>query len=247
MDLDKIFDGIGKHMLLDFEKIQSQINHAGERGSEREAGLKAFLDSYLPSKYAVANGEIVDSTRQTSKQCDLVIYDHLNCPLLFSGKEYRVFPVEPVLAIIEVKSVLTLAELKDASEKIRSAKNLKRDNGLVAGIVFAYSSSWKSDPMGSIATNLKKINSSMEHHQFIDLLCVLDSGVISIIDENGRTRIPNDLSERSMFVWHELDTSVLSWFFIQLLDLLDGQKSSMPTYQHYARMSGLVSKQNLTA
>ncbi len=249
MDLSKVFDGIGKQMLLDFEQIQSQVNHAGERGSEREASLRTFLSTYLPSKYAVANGEIVDELGHTTKQCDLVIYDHLNCPLLLAGKDYRVFPVEPVLATIEVKSVLSVAELRDASEKIKSVKSLSHENSAIARIIFAYSSTWKTDPMGSIAENLRKINRSLEPHQFIDLLCVLDTGVINIVDETGYTRITNKLSERSMFVWHELTPPVLLWFFIQLLDILDGQKSSPPNYQKYARLFdlGIVSRQDLTA
>jgi hypothetical protein len=247
MDLNKVFDGIGKQMLLDFEEIQSQVRHAGERGGEREASLRTFLQVYLPSKYAVTNGEIVDKLRQTSKQCDLVIYDHLNCPLLLAGKDYRVFPVEPVLATIEVKSVLSTTELQDASEKIKSVKALDRQNGPIAGIVFAYSSVWQTDPMGNIAKHLKKINQGLEPHQFIDLLCVLDAGVINVVDENGYTRVTKKMSERSMLVWHELTPPILLWFFIQLLDLLDGQNSSPPNYQKYARMFeiGLVSRQEL--
>jgi hypothetical protein len=247
MDLNEVFDGIGKQMLLDFEQIQSQIKHAGERGSEREASLRTFLASYLPSKYAIANGEIVDERGQTSKQCDLVVYDHINCPLLLAGKDYRVFPAEPVFAAIEVKSVLNVTELRDASEKIRSVKSLVRSNGPIGGIVFAYTSTWVINPMLKAAEHLQEINHGLEPHQYIDLICILDAGVITVIDREGRTRIPQDLSERTMFVWHELVPSVLLWFFIQLLDLLDNQKAANPYYQQYARIFdiGLMSKKRL--
>ena len=175
-------------MLQDFEQIQSQVKHAGERGSEREASLRDFLRIYLPSRYAVENGEVVDTDGQTSKQCDLIIYDHLNSPLLLAGRDYRVFPVEPVLATVEVKSVLSTAELQDAAEKIRSVKRLRRVNGPIAGIVFAYSSTWKKDPMGSIGEKLRIINSKLEPYEYIDLLCVLNVGVICITNENGLTQ-----------------------------------------------------------
>jgi hypothetical protein len=247
MDLNEIFDGIGKQMLLDFEHIQAQIKHAGERGSEREASLRTFLTSYLPSKYAIANGEIVDEQGQTSKQCDLVVYDHINCPLLLAGKDYRVFPAEPVFAAIEVKSVLNVAELRDASEKIRSVKSLVRSNGLIGGILFAYTSIWVTDPMQKAAEHLQEINHDLEPYQYIDLLCILDTGVITVIDREGYTRIPQDLSGRCMFVYHELTPPVLLWFFIHLLDLLDNQTCAVPNYQQYARMFdiGTVSRQDL--
>lgn len=237
MDLNKVFDGIGKKMQLDFEDIQSQVEHAGERGGEREATLREFLKSYLPSKYAVSNGEIVDENLQVSKQCDLVIYDHFNCPLLLAGKDYRVFPSEPVYAVIEVKSVLNLKELKDSSEKIVSVKKLERENGPIAGVVFAYTSSWKKDPLRKSACYLLDINQNLEPHQYIDLLCILDSGLVHVTDKEGYTRIPKDLSEREMLVWHELTTPVVLWFFIQLLDLLDGQTSSSPDYQKYVNFA----------
>lgn len=73
MKLQNVFEGIGKQMLLDFSQIQSQVKHPGERGSEREESLRAFLKSYLPSKYGIDSGEIVDEDGNTSKQCDIVI------------------------------------------------------------------------------------------------------------------------------------------------------------------------------
>jgi|WetSurMetagenome_2_1015567.scaffolds.fasta_scaffold341200_1 hypothetical protein len=247
MDIRKIFDGIGKQMLLDFENIQSQIINPGEKGREREKKLLSFLHTYLPSKYALENGEIVDLDSNTSRQCDLVIYDHLNCPFLFAGNNYMIFPVEPVMATVEVKSTLSIAELKDASEKIKSVKNLQRENGLIAGVVFAYTSSWKTDPMGKIAGHLQEINQKLEPYQYIDLICVLDAGVINLIDEHGHTQITKNYSERCMQVWSELEISVLLWFFSQLLDLLDGQTSSLPHYLGYAHGEiGLVRHQDIS-
>lgn len=104
---------IGSHMLVDFDHFQSQISHPEEKGSERESGLKSFLQTYLPERYGISNGEIVDTSNHASRQCDLIIYDRLNCPLLLAGKEYRIFPAEPVYAVVEVKSVLTAGELKN--------------------------------------------------------------------------------------------------------------------------------------
>jgi hypothetical protein len=255
MDLEKVFDGISRQMFLDFEQIQSQVKHAGERGSEREASLRTFLRKYLPSKYAVAKGEVVDTWGQTSKQCDLIIYDHSNCPLLLAGEDYRIFPVEPALAVVEVKSVLSVTELKDASEKIKSVKDLKREHGPVAGIVFAYTSTWKRDPISAIGQNLRIINDGLEYYQYIDLLCVLNAGLICLVDQRLSMQIPQAESARIMLVYKQLDLPPLLWFYIQLLELLNGQVGAAPQYMQYAFASiesaggliGLVSKHELTA
>lgn len=73
MKLTEVYQAIGIQMLSDFEHIHTQIKHMGERGGEREAGLRAFLGTYLPSRYAVSNGEIVD------KLLDLLNGKSLQC------------------------------------------------------------------------------------------------------------------------------------------------------------------------
>jgi hypothetical protein len=235
VDLTAVFKAIGTQMLTDFEHSHSQIKHLGERGGEREAALGSFLKAYLPGRYAISDGEIVDGTGQTSRQCDLVIYDHLNCPLLLAGKGYRVFPAEPVFAVIEVKSVLTAGRLKDAVEKIRSVKEIKRDNGSIAGILFAYKSGWQNDePILKIASKLGELNKDLLPHQYTDLLCVLDSGIIEISD--GKT----DPSKRLMKTTQEWSIPILLLFFMALLSLLGRQVSDEPEYDAYVDPEGML-------
>ena len=116
-----------------------------EKGDEREARLKAFLETYLPHKYAIGKGEIVDLAGNTSRQCDLVIYDRTISPILYSGKEFQIFLAEFVYAVIEVKSMLSYKELSAAIENIKSVKKLQRENGIIGGILFAYKSNIKND------------------------------------------------------------------------------------------------------
>lgn len=66
MNLKQVFMAIGSHMLVDFDHFQSQISHPGEKGSEREIGLKSFLQTYLPERYGISNGEIVDTSNHAS-------------------------------------------------------------------------------------------------------------------------------------------------------------------------------------
>src|SRR5688500_11636919 len=124
MDLNEIFKSISANMLSDFEHTQTQIKHMGERGSEREAVVKSFLSTYLPTRYGVSSGEIVDYYRATSHQCELNIFDHYNCRLLLAGKDVRIFPAESVFAAIDVKSVLSANEIAQCVGKINDLKNL---------------------------------------------------------------------------------------------------------------------------
>lgn len=226
MNLKQVFMAIGSHMLVDFDHFQSQISHPGEKGSEREIGLKSFLQTYLPERYGISNGEIVDTSNHANRQCDLIIYDRLNCPLLLAGKEYRIFPAEPVYAVVEVKSVLTAGELKDATEKISVVKNLARENGVIAGIIFAYRSSWKKNSVQQGASHLQRINAKLHPKQYTDLVYILDTGLIELYplytEEDNR-----------MQVLFDLEVPVLLWFYIRLLDLLSGKVSANPDYENY--------------
>jgi hypothetical protein len=122
MDIREIFQGIANKLLADFDQIQAQIEHSGERGGQRERALKAFLARYLPKKYTLGTGHIIDKTGNTSRQCDVVIYDDFNCPLLLAEEGYQLFPAEAVFGVIEVKSVLDASAIAQGVQAIQSVK-----------------------------------------------------------------------------------------------------------------------------
>lgn len=235
MELKTVFVGIASQMLADFDKIHSQIKHAGKRGTEREEGLRRFLEAYLPTRYAVSHGEIVDSNGETSRECDLVIYDSTRCPLLLSSEDYRVFPAEPVFAVVEVKSVLTKPELEDALTKINSVKKLGRANGPIVGVIFGYKSGKKKNAMAQIATQMAQWVSEHEGEAFADVIGVLDSGVICFYDDHGNPGIPDRSGDCDMQAIESTETPSLLWFFCHLLGLLGSQTSADPPYREYIR------------
>lgn len=240
MDINEIFQSIATNMLTEFEHIQTQIKHMGERGSEREAVLKSFLVAYLPTRYGISSGEILDSQGTTSHQCDLIIYDHYNCPLLLAGRDVRIFPAESVLAVIEVKSVLSAKEIGDSVGKIRDLKNLTRKNGPIPGIIFAYKSGWEKEPIMRTVTELQKHYRQLQGNQLVDLLCILDDGLIALDTVyEGFTIVNNDFSERCMLAHYQFYTSVLLWFFITLLNILESQPETKPIYSQYVKDTGI--------
>lgn len=105
-----------------------------EYGIHKEYACKEFLKFLIPSKYHLGEGFIINSNEQYSTQCDIVIYDSTNTPLIESGNKQRFFPMETVFAIGEVKSALSKSQLKSAINKLAKAKSLRRDN-LTPGII----------------------------------------------------------------------------------------------------------------
>ena len=122
------------NVLASYEKIlrekyvvSTTIRHRGERGRQREDGLKQFLCENLPNAYGVATGEIFSYRDiQPSRQCDLIIYDALKMPVLGRSTAVQQVPLEAAYAIVEVKSALDSVALSDANDKFNAIRNLPR-------------------------------------------------------------------------------------------------------------------------
>ena len=100
--------------------------HPGEFGMYREKIVAELLKPFLPSKLAVGTGFIITCQNNISTQCDIIIYDKENTPIIENG-EQRFFPIECVVGVIEVKSVLNKSKFKEALQKLSNIKKLRSD------------------------------------------------------------------------------------------------------------------------
>lgn len=108
-----------------FVDEKGALVHPGEFGSYREAITHDFVRAFVPQRMAVDSGFVVTSSGRISTQCDVVIYDRSVTPLLQNDYKQRFFPVESVCAVGEVKSVMSLADLKAALRKLSGVKLLR--------------------------------------------------------------------------------------------------------------------------
>lgn len=108
-----------------FADSNGNLVHPGEFGEYRESITKDFLSAFVPQRMGIDSGFVVTPSGGISTQCDLVIYDKSVTPLLKSENLQRFFPVESVVAVGEIKSVLSLSELKKALRKLASVKSMR--------------------------------------------------------------------------------------------------------------------------
>lgn len=135
------FENIFKHFKSSFE---AQFNYAEELfisdeegkkyvhnyefGAYRESLVREFLKTIIPSKLEIGQGFLINRNNATSKQLDLIIYDHNNSPLIEDQLNNRFFPVESVVGIGEVKSVInSKPQLKDILKTLAKNKKINRD------------------------------------------------------------------------------------------------------------------------
>ena len=122
MDMQAFFSSVEDSMLALYRQAEV-VRHSGDRGENREQDLRDFLQKHLPKKYGVTKGEIITQAGKHSHAADIIIYDALNCPVLYSQRT-AVLPVEGIYGIIEVKTKLSKSEFQDDIKKIERFKNL---------------------------------------------------------------------------------------------------------------------------
>ena len=113
-----------KHMLARLEEIRASFEHSGNRGSSLEASVRSFLRQYLPARYRIGHGEIIDQDRRISSQMDVVAANEEH-PYIFEEGELALFFIEGVSAVGEVKTQLTSQGLQDTIEKCICFRSLQ--------------------------------------------------------------------------------------------------------------------------
>jgi hypothetical protein len=124
-NFDKLFTAAALEMLAAFERSSSG-NRPDEIGAPREKQFKNFLRDWLPEKYGISKGYILNAEKKVSRECDVVIFNSETCPKFYFDKDLdvRFFPKNEVYSSFEIKSTLNETELTDALDKIDSVKNI---------------------------------------------------------------------------------------------------------------------------
>jgi uncharacterized protein DUF6602 len=190
MDMEHFFASVEATFLAKFQE-SAAVHHSGDLGENREEILREFLTVHLPGRYGVAKGQIVNRSGALSHSADIVIYDSLNCPVLYSGRTV-ILPVEGVYGIIEVKSTLGKDKFLEASKQIENFKRLASQQLSVIrtreymtiqrpsrpfGIVFSYGLHGNS--LESLTKNFTEECRRIHHvNYFTNLIAVLGAGLI---------------------------------------------------------------------
>lgn len=122
--LEQYYRGITQQLRSEVDFINSLFYHQGVKGAGNEGVLRELLTRFIPKKYGVGTGVVIDRHGNQSRQCDIVIYDNFLYPSLLSMATVHLFPVDIVYATIEVKTTLNANSAKEALINIASVKSL---------------------------------------------------------------------------------------------------------------------------
>jgi len=254
MEISKLFEEISAKMKGDFN-ISAQFQHHGNRGSYREDSLKNFLtNGKLPDTFGIASGEIISQYSQVSKQMDAIIYDKSKSIIFESSESTKIFPIESVLGIIEVKSQLSKTKLIEGLENIKSLKTLHAPqlitknygdrvqigyyNNPPFGVIFAYSLSGNS--LESLRNNLKEWCDSNPPEVWPNFICILDEGTINFRNGLNDVLISSEIKKTSSISSLQHKENSLFEFTSALITLCANREIDIFNIQEYKNIGIMI-------
>jgi hypothetical protein len=203
--LVEIMTAVSDQLTSSIKASRQAFEHNLTKGEAVEGAVRKFFRDHLPSSIGVAHGQVIDRHGTTSKQLDVILFDARRTPILFSDEanENRIIPVEGVIAVVESKTSLQIADIPTLAESARILKSLDRSayyvgsNPIVTHVINGYGQEWPTLPpmyfvisfdgprpetvaQAMIATSLGK-----PLYQRIDMACIIQRGIVANCSPDG--------------------------------------------------------------
>ena len=132
--LRELMLGLQTQMDAKLSLSRRTLTHPGTVGDFSELEWLTLLSTYLPKRYDVEKGFVVDATGTVSDQIDIIIFDRHYTPFVFHQNGAKYIPAEAVYAVIECKQDITLGNIKYAAKKAKSVRSLKRTSAPIVHV-----------------------------------------------------------------------------------------------------------------
>ena len=202
--LKKSFINVQRKLVLDIEMANGSITHPAVKGEVNEDHWLEIFRQYLPDRYQVTRGFVIDSKGGCSDQIDIIIYDRQYTPTLLDQQNHRYIPIEAVYAVFETKPEFSKKYFDYAGDKAASVRRLqptsvsivhaggvyppKEPIKIIAGIVAK--SGWGSGLQDTFENNLPT-----EANMFLDCGCALEHGTFHFFDTVCHCTPDKDLTQ----------------------------------------------------
>ncbi len=238
VDVKDLFFRASKSLTESLKAARKQYTkHSTSIGEAVEEAFRDFLEQRLPRAFAVGEGFVFEHGGKRALQQDIVIFDNLHHPRLLSEGRQGLFPIDTVVAIVEVKANLGEQEIKDAVKKIASAKSLKRGvkneiSGTLSGknviplrgYIFAYSTRFKK--VRTVADHLADAVQQHSPELRPDFMLVQDKWWLDWVDKDGNNAKHLD-TPAALRIVHTKEYSVLQ-LWTRLMEHLTWYRTPTP-------------------
>ncbi len=210
--------------------------HHPSAGGNREQLVETFLRGHLPKRFEISTGLVISHNGLFSNQADVLIVDNTyNAPFHGTARN-MIWTVESVYALIEVKTSLSLSELRDSITKGQRFKAMPRRFQRIAAPQHIDDSlyiiwTFESPAPDTLKANLLQVLAGIPRNEHPDMIIVPDrlfvrGGQYLELSGHGQTgseyrrqlesQYPgNRLPVPPTFIIHDVgDTALLSFYVI---------------------------------
>lgn len=213
VNIKGLFNSLQHELIATLNTARSHIPHQPSKGDVSESKWREWLSKYLPKRYAVEKGIIVDSNGNASDQIDIIIYDKHYSPFIFCEDDIKYITAESVYCVFEVKQVMNKSNIEYALDKADSVDKLIRTSADIAHAGGIYKAKEPFKIMKGILTTSTDWKNGIDSDAFkalmkykhLDFGCSINDKSFSV--EDGELKFSTD------------DESLL-FFFLKLIDRL---------------------------
>ena len=208
-----------KKLEISVQQFKGVIPTPEEKGQLIEKTFKENLEEILPEKIGVSSGVVIDSDGNESTYMDIVLYDKMNIPRLFTSDSVRIFLVESTYACGIIKAKLDTTQLQDSFRECLSYKNLNRKT-------------YPGTPNNVIQQSYKLYGTDSNHWKSIFFILSVESISSSeLIDEYKRIvyseNLPMEKRVDSIFSLHSSDDGNVICHHSDCYDFLPSETSHL--------------------
>lgn len=225
-------------------QMRRELDGAGS-GSFRSA-IQAVLTRRLPShRYRITSGVVAGNGDENIVDGPLVLVDAATSPVMpLDENGGELLLADAVHGAIQIVDFLDADSLKSAIDSVRSLKRLKRppmvDEGRVQNPYIGAVIARSGMPGEALLKAVAKANQALAFSEQIDLICVLDQGIITFVevDPDGSITIelPVQASARWRLGWISLGEDAFLAFYLILWQTLAAQVLRAPSIYPLLRM-----------
>lgn len=209
VSIREIFQAKQQELLVLLLGGRGVIGHPGEKGAATEENWRRMLRGYLPRRYQITSGCVVDVEGNVSEQMDVLILDNQYTPVLFETGGVRYTPAESLYAAFEVKQDISRRNIEYAGAKLSSVRRLHRTSGAIPhaggtydprvpgriiGGLLATNSGWKT----ALGTSFERSLLGLSPDGSLDIGCVIEHGAFSVDYQADQSSITKSAPELSL-------------------------------------------------
>jgi hypothetical protein len=210
--LRRLFLGHQQQLRAALGADREAIDHPGLKGGASEEHWRTVLATYLPRRYRVTTGVVVDWSGGQSHQIDIIIHDAHFCPRFLDHGGTSFVPAESVYAVLEAKQTVNAGYLGAAAEKAESVRRLRRTSApivergekrsardlppILAGVV-ALASDWA----GGLGRAFQDHLASHTGDRALDIGCALHAGAFEVPEGQGPDQVEVFAAETALVMF----------------------------------------------